>query len=145
MNSYTERQMRARDGSKLRTQCDGSAEVSRQRAQKSQSIMWCIPKRRVNSCRQSNESTARRLAIQPDVSDSKAVEELFRQVDGAWGGIDILVNNAGVDGSRARGWEADIDAWRKAIDVNLFGSFLLRPEALGMREYPGPHARRMTR
>ena len=63
------------------------------------------------------------ISIQADVSDPKSVREMFRQVDEAWSGLDILINNAGMDGPRAMGWEADIDAWRKVIEVNLFGSF----------------------
>lgn len=70
------------------------------------------------------------IAIQADVSNPKAVEELFQQLDVAWGGIDILVNNAGIDGTRAMGWEVEIDAWRKVIDVNLFGAFYCAREAL---------------
>ena len=48
----------------------------------------------------------------------------------AWSGIDILINNAGIDGDRALGWEADIAAWRKVIEVNLFGAFYCAREAL---------------
>ena len=47
-----------------------------------------------------------------------------------WGGIDILINNAGTDGHRAFGWDADIAAWRKVIEVNLFGAFYCAREAL---------------
>src|SRR5690242_9096529 len=39
------------------------------------------------------------ISIQADVSDPKAVEDMFRQIDAAWGGIDILINNAGIDGT----------------------------------------------
>jgi glucose 1-dehydrogenase len=70
------------------------------------------------------------ISIQADVSDSKAVGDLFRQIDVAWSGIDILINNAGIDGDRASGWEADIAAWRKVIEVNLFGAFYCAREAL---------------
>ena len=70
------------------------------------------------------------ISIQTDVSDPKAVREMFRQVDAAWSGLDILINNAGMDGPRAMGWEADIEAWRKVIEVNLFGSFYCAREAL---------------
>ena len=70
------------------------------------------------------------LAIQADVSDPRAVAEMFRQIDAAWGGIDVLINNAGIDGDRALGWEADIAAWRKVIEVNLFGAFYCAREAL---------------
>ena len=55
---------------------------------------------------------------------------MFGQMDEAWGGIDILVNNAGIDGGRAMGWEADLTAWRKVIEVNLFGAFHCAREAL---------------
>jgi NAD(P)-dependent dehydrogenase (short-subunit alcohol dehydrogenase family) len=70
------------------------------------------------------------ISIQADVSDPKAVRELFRQIDAAWSGLDILINNAGMDGARAMGWEADIEAWRKVIEVNLFGAFYCAREAL---------------
>jgi glucose 1-dehydrogenase len=70
------------------------------------------------------------ISIQADVSDPKAVADLFRQIDVAWGGIDILINNAGIDGDRAWGWEADIATWRKVIEVNLFGAFYCAREAL---------------
>lgn len=70
------------------------------------------------------------ISIQADVSDPNAVGDLFRQLDVAWGGIDILINNAGIDGASALGWEADIAAWRKVIEVNLFGAFYCAREAL---------------
>ncbi|MGA7122606.1 MAG: glucose 1-dehydrogenase [Polyangiaceae bacterium] len=70
------------------------------------------------------------IAVQADVSKPKAVDDLFRQMDAAWGGIDILINNAGIDGAPALGWEADVEAWRKVVDVNLFGSFYCAREAL---------------
>jgi NAD(P)-dependent dehydrogenase (short-subunit alcohol dehydrogenase family) len=70
------------------------------------------------------------ISIQADVSDPKAVENMFRQFDAAWSGIDILINNAGIDGARAMGWEADISAWRKVIEINLFGAFYCARQAL---------------
>ncbi|MEP7326639.1 MAG: glucose 1-dehydrogenase [Gemmatimonadota bacterium] len=70
------------------------------------------------------------ISIQADVSDPKAVGDLFRHIDRAWGGIDLLINNAGIDGAPALGWEADIAAWRKVIEVNLFGAFYCAREAL---------------
>ena len=55
---------------------------------------------------------------------------MFGHIDEAWGGIDVLINNAGMDGDRAFGWDAEIAAWRKVIDVNLFGAFYCAREAL---------------
>jgi NAD(P)-dependent dehydrogenase (short-subunit alcohol dehydrogenase family) len=55
---------------------------------------------------------------------------MFDQFDSEWGGIDILVNNAGIDGAAAMAWDADLDAWRQVIEVNLFGAFYCSREAL---------------
>jgi len=38
------------------------------------------------------------------------------------------------------GWEADIEAWRKVIEVNLFGLLLLRPR--GPQTHGGAEKRR---
>jgi glucose 1-dehydrogenase len=70
------------------------------------------------------------IALQGDVSDPVAVAQMFDNIDRAWGGIDILINNAGIDGGRALGWETDIGAWKKVIEVNLFGAFYCAREAL---------------
>jgi len=70
------------------------------------------------------------IAFQADVSDPDAIAQMFDQINDAWGGIDILINNAGYDGNRVFGWEADIAAWRKVIEVNLFGAFYCAREAL---------------
>ncbi|MCA9838760.1 MAG: glucose 1-dehydrogenase [Trueperaceae bacterium] len=70
------------------------------------------------------------LAIQTDVSNPSQVSEMFSQIDKAWGGIDILVNNAGIDGKHMLSWEADIESWRKVININLIGAFSCASEAL---------------
>ncbi|MGA3124087.1 MAG: glucose 1-dehydrogenase [Polyangiaceae bacterium] len=81
------------------------------------------------------QSGGQAIAFRADISDSKAVADLFGHLDAAWGGIDILVNNAGIDGVPALGWEVDVEAWRRVIDVNLFGAFYCAREAL-MRMVP---------
>jgi NAD(P)-dependent dehydrogenase (short-subunit alcohol dehydrogenase family) len=70
------------------------------------------------------------IAVKADVADPAAVAAMFRQIDTAWGGLDILINNAGIDGARAPGWAADLAAWRKVIEINLFGAFHCAREAL---------------
>jgi 3-oxoacyl-[acyl-carrier protein] reductase len=57
-----------------------------------------------------------------DVSDPAAVDAAFKEVIAAEGGLHILVNNAGVavNGLVLGGKDAD---WKRAIDVNLNGTF----------------------
>lgn len=64
-------------------------------------------------------------AIPLDVSD---VNEAARGVQTAldfFGRIDILVNCAGIQGPGAPTWQVDPVAWRRTIDVNLWGTFLM--------------------
>ncbi len=73
---------------------------------------------------------AEAVALMADVGDPDAVAAMFARLDRLWGGLDVLVNNAGIDGRAALGWEADVDAWGKVIDVNLKGAFLCARQAL---------------
>lgn len=70
------------------------------------------------------------LTVQADVSDGQQVAMMFSAVDQAWGGLDILVNNAGIDGGHSMAWEADPQAWRTVMEVNLIGAFSCAREAL---------------
>lgn len=72
----------------------------------------------------------RATAVEADISDPAAVGSMFAQVEQAFGAPDILINCAGIDGKSALGWEADPAAWRKVIDVNLFGTFYCSQQAL---------------
>jgi NAD(P)-dependent dehydrogenase (short-subunit alcohol dehydrogenase family) len=70
------------------------------------------------------------ITAQADVADAAQVARMFADVDRAWEGVDILVNNAGIDGPRAAGWDQNIDAWRRVLDINLTGAYLCAREAL---------------
>jgi pyridoxal 4-dehydrogenase len=51
---------------------------------------------------------------------------MFATIDGKTGGVDILVNNASIVPFVA--WDdVDLDHWRKIIDVNLTGTFIVTP------------------
>lgn len=62
------------------------------------------------------------IAVQADVANGEAVENLVKQTMEAFGRIDILVNNAGItrDGLLMRMKEAD---WDAVMDTNLKGIF----------------------
>jgi len=59
--------------------------------------------------------------VRMDVSDDASVDDGMRQAAGHLGGIDVLVLNAGIDLAVGMLAEADLDAFRRVIDVNLGG------------------------
>lgn len=64
------------------------------------------------------------IAITADVSDPAAVAAMFKEIDAKTGGVDILVNNASIVPFVA--WDdVDLNHWRKIIDVNLTGTFIV--------------------
>lgn len=62
------------------------------------------------------------MAIQADVCQKAAADQIIQDVVQAWGSIDILVNNAGIirDGLLAT---MDSDQWQAVIDTNLTSVF----------------------
>lgn len=69
-------------------------------------------------------------AVLADVCDAGQVDAMFAEVDKTFGQIDILVNCAGIDGDHQLSWEADLDSWKKVIEINLFGTFHCAQQAL---------------
>ena len=66
-------------------------------------------------------------AVVSDVSDDSSVDALVHQVIKEHGRIDFVVNNAGAARGEDRRPIVDVepDVWRRVIDVNLNGSFLM--------------------
>jgi len=66
----------------------------------------------------------RAIAIEVDVSKPDQVEHMVRQTMAEFSTIDILFNNAGIGNPPVRLHEMPIEAWDRAMDVNLKGMFL---------------------
>ena len=71
------------------------------------------------------------LAVAADVSNVSDVERLVGEAVGRFGRIDVLVNNAGLLGPRVTIEEYPVDEWRRVIDANLTGPFLVSKAAIG--------------
>ncbi|SEH17241.1 3-oxoacyl-[acyl-carrier protein] reductase [Natronorubrum sediminis] len=71
-----------------------------------------------------NESDApgEALALECDVTDRGAVEELVRTTVDEFGSLDILVNNAGAS-FQASPAEISENGWKTIVDINLHGTF----------------------
>ncbi|MFH8492413.1 SDR family NAD(P)-dependent oxidoreductase [Streptomyces longisporoflavus] len=66
----------------------------------------------------------RAIGIVADVSDEDVVEQAKDQILRHFGRVDALVNNAGI-GMIAAAEATPADQWRRVLDVNLTGPFLL--------------------
>ena len=67
-----------------------------------------------------------------DITDERAVTEAVSVIEREMGPIDILVNNAGIH-RRSPLVDMPVEDWRKVIDVNLSGAFIVgRAVARGM-------------
>ena len=65
------------------------------------------------------------LGIAADVSNGAQVSAMFDRVMDEYGTIDVLVNNAGMVSPMLHFFDADEAWWRRIIDVNLTGHFLV--------------------
>ncbi|MFI5015554.1 MAG: SDR family NAD(P)-dependent oxidoreductase [Hyphomicrobiales bacterium] len=65
------------------------------------------------------------VCVAVDVTDEAEVERATEGVVSRFGRIDILVNAAGVTSTRLAVTEFPLDLWRKLIEVNLTGTFLV--------------------
>jgi NAD(P)-dependent dehydrogenase (short-subunit alcohol dehydrogenase family) len=75
-------------------------------------------------------SGAEVLGVAADVSGSADVQRLVDRVVERFGRIDVLVNNAGLLGPRVAIDEYPEDEWRRVIDANLTGPFLVSKAAI---------------
>jgi len=60
-----------------------------------------------------------------DVTDEVAVKNFVENAVNKMGRIDVVINNAGIAGPTAKLEDCDINEWRKTIDINLNGVFLV--------------------
>ena len=80
---------------------------------------------------------AEAIAVRCDVSEFQDVEQAVKTTMDAWGSLDILVNNAGTIDPIARITDGDVNAWAKAIDVNVKGVYFGMRAALPAMEAQG--------
>jgi NAD(P)-dependent dehydrogenase (short-subunit alcohol dehydrogenase family) len=73
------------------------------------------------------------LALAADVTDDAAVQAAVARAEAELGPLDAVVNVAGITGSAdaAACHVTPVDEWRRVIDVNLTGPFLVCHAALG--------------
>ncbi|KQY40988.1 3-oxoacyl-ACP reductase [Rhizobium sp. Root491] len=60
-----------------------------------------------------------------DITEPKSIDVATAELRSQLGRLDILVNNAGIVGNVAPLWKIPVEEFRRIIDVNLIGSFLV--------------------
>lgn len=78
----------------------------------------------------------RTLGLACDVRSYESVQQLFREVERAAGGVDFLVNNAGI-GTFVPVAEMDPADWRAVLQTNLDGVFYCCREAIPLMKKRG--------
>ena len=64
------------------------------------------------------------IALSMDVTDASSVRAAFARLTESADRLDVLVNNAGVGGGQPVDG-SDEDAWRRIIDTNVTGTYLV--------------------
>ena len=82
------------------------------------------------------------FACEADTSDETAVLKLFDETVARFGGVDIVFANAGMQ-KDAPYAELSLEDWKRVIDVNLTGQFLVSREAV--RRFRGQGDRGVSR
>jgi 3-oxoacyl-[acyl-carrier protein] reductase len=81
-----------------------------------------------------NAGEGRVATMITDVTDEAQVQKLVDLAIQRFGGIDVLINNAGTGPHLVRpnyltvplrSWEVPVDKWRRIIDINAIGPFIL--------------------
>lgn len=75
------------------------------------------------------ESGGKAISHGADVSDERAVSEMFERIRSELGLLDILVANAGLQRDASIS-SMTIEQWRRVVDTNLTGQFLCARESI---------------
>ena len=87
--------------------------------------LWDVDGERLESARQQLSALGHVSIDRVDITDDQSVGSAAAATRSRHGRIDILVNNAGITGGNGLTWELDPAVWRRVIDVNLVGCFLV--------------------
>lgn len=106
------------------------AQIAEGLAEAGANIVICS--RKLEACRETaahlESLGVRALALQCDISNPDEVQQIVDRTVEEFGTIDILVNNSGATWG-APAAEMPLEAWKKVIDVNVTGTFLMSQAA----------------
>ncbi len=83
------------------------------------------------------------LVLQADIAKDEEVRNAFDTLHKHWGRLDLLFNNAGVFPSGASPEDIQAEDWRRAVDVNVNGSFYCLSHAFRLMKHQDPKGGRI--
>ncbi|MEQ8393752.1 MAG: SDR family NAD(P)-dependent oxidoreductase [Gammaproteobacteria bacterium] len=87
--------------------------------------LWDSDQTALDASRDRLDADDRQTSAAVDITDAAAVEGARDAVMQTFGRLDILVNSAGIAGPTVPTLDYGLDDWRRVIDVNLTGTFLI--------------------
>lgn len=90
-----------------------------------------------------SELSARLHPIVADVTQPADVDALYEAIRAQHERLDVVFNNAGTNVAPAPIDEIDVDDWRRVIDVNLHGAFLVARGAFALMRGQDPQGGRI--
>ncbi|ETR76094.1 short-chain dehydrogenase [Afipia sp. P52-10] len=70
------------------------------------------------------------IIVQADVADAAACRSIVAKAIDTFGRLDILINNVGITGPRGNAVEVDMEAWEKAMRVNVSSMVMMSKYAI---------------
>ena len=90
------------------------------------------------------DDAGRLEAISSDVADEKSVEALFAAIEKRHGRLDTVFNNAGTNVPPATVDEISVEDFRRVMDVNVHGAFLVARAAFALMRRQLPQGGRIV-
>lgn len=83
------------------------------------------------------------LVCQSDLTDEASVDNLFAQIKSKFGRLDVVFNNAGNNVAPAVIGDISVADWKKVVDVNLTGAFMIARSAFNLMREQQPQGGRI--
>jgi NAD(P)-dependent dehydrogenase (short-subunit alcohol dehydrogenase family) len=83
------------------------------------------------TAREITDRGARGVVLAVDISDEQALARAFDELRSASPVLDVVVNNAGVGGGEPID-RTETASWRRVLDTNVWGTFLVTRQAVAM-------------
>ncbi len=103
----------------------GYAAAQRLLASGASVALWDIDAAALEQAVASLKQSGRVRSAVVDVTDEASIANAADALIGEWGRIDIVINNAGIAGGNGPLWQLEPEVWRRVVEVNLIGPYLV--------------------